>query len=155
VARRWGFGTGGRRGRGYENGDDCGTDHERERPPAADDRFSGRLTELRRQDDPHNYAGGEFVWRLYYRQGDRGDIEVRGVDNSPVIRLDAGGHSITLTYPRLRGATGDLDARLDVRVEIDGDDTRWTATLASDDRITLDELHFPPIGNAQLRNDEG
>lgn len=115
----------------------------------------GRLAEFRRVDDSHNYAGGDFLWRLYYRQGDRGDIEVRAGDNVPDIRVDASGRAITLLYPTLRGETGDISARIEVRVELHGDDARWSATIANDDdRIALNELHFPLIGNAQLRSDE-
>ncbi|MFQ3670970.1 MAG: DUF6259 domain-containing protein [Verrucomicrobiia bacterium] len=111
----------------------------------------GRLLEW--VSDGHNYAGGTPVWRLYLSHGQRFQLPISADQLEAAVT--GNGRELRFYYSSV-GAPLSLDGvGFEFRVWIEGDEVRWHASLHNDNpQIVVKELHFPLVGNCQLRGDE-
>ena len=79
----------------------------------------GRLTSLTNLSTGHNYAGGEYLWRMYYDSPERKEIEISGAGQKAETSLRNG--TIEVFYPNLVSEDGStLDISLTLRISPDG-----------------------------------
>ncbi len=111
-----------------------------------------RLVELKNLRTGMNYAGGEPVWRMFYRQD--GELDIEALSTTPTITSDA--QSLVIRYPQLvsrdkrpLAVTLELRARLSPK----SDNVTWSARVDHHQPgITITELQFPLVGKVQLQH---
>lgn len=116
---------------------------------------NGRLTSIKNLRTGQDYAGGDYLWRLYYDTQKAKEIEVLPGKQTP--RITRKGDTITLTYDRLKAndfsidKEVDLDMRLTLGITLEGDQVRFSSTIENNEPHTIvRELHYPLVGNMQL-----
>lgn len=112
----------------------------------------GRLTGLTNVATGHNYAGGDFLWRMYYDSPDRKEIEITGEGQNPEVSLD--GKAITIHYGRLAGEAGLLDISLTLKIFPDGEAVRFASEISNnEEHVVVRELQYPLVGRMNLPED--
>lgn len=121
-----------------------------------DDR--GRLTSIRNLETGRDYAGGDYLWRLYYDTQKAKEIEVLPGEQTP--RISHRGDTLTLTYDRLNATdfttreAVKLDMRLTLDITLEGDEVRFASKIENGQPHTIvRELHYPLVGGMPLPED--
>ncbi len=115
----------------------------------------GRLTSIKNLLTGHDYAGGDYLWRLYYDTPKAKEIEVLPAEQTP--RISRRGDTITLVYETLKATDFSIReaVRLDIVLQLDimleGDQVRFASKIENRQPHTIvRELHYPLVGNLQL-----
>lgn len=117
---------------------------------------NGRLTSIKNLRTGQDYAGSDYLWRLYYDTQKAKEIEVLPGEQTP--RITRKGDTITLTYDHLKAndfsidKEVDLDMRLTLGITLEGDQVRFSSTIENNEPHTIvRELHYPlEIGRAHV-----
>lgn len=113
----------------------------------------GRLTELTNLRTGQNYAGGKPVWDLFYRQQDAFENEV--LPQASRATLTRRGDALVLRYESIQSPRGPLAIRLELRVRLVADETRWSVALTNDQPdIVITELSFPLVGACNFKENQ-
>ena len=112
----------------------------------------GRLIELVHRPSGHNYAGGNDIWRLFYRLGQRFQQEITAGENT--ARLIETDRRLTLLYDTLKSRDGELHITLQINVTLDGEQAIWSCQINHrDERVVIKELHLPIVGRCNIPTD--
>ena len=118
----------------------------------------GRLVSLRNLETGRDYAGNDFLWRLYYDTQKAKEIEVLPERQTPHVSSD--GKTITLTYNELKATDFStreevtLHMRLRLDLSLEGDLIRCASTIENNEPHTIiREFHYPLVGNMPLPED--
>ena len=115
----------------------------------------GRLVSLKNLETGRDYAGRDYLWRLYYDTPKAKEIEVLAAGQQP--RISQNGETITLLYEELKATdfsirkevTLDISLRFDITLE--GDQIRFASKIENNEPHTIvRELHYPLVGNMPL-----
>ena len=118
----------------------------------------GRLVSLKNLETGRDYAGRDYLWRLYYDTPKAKEIEVLAAGQQP--RISQNGETITLLYEELKATdfsirkevTLDISLRFDITLE--GDQIRFASKIENNEPHTIvRELHYPLVGNMSLPED--
>ena len=115
----------------------------------------GRLVSLKNLETGRDYAGNDFLWRLYYDTRKAKEIEVLPERQTPHVSSD--GKTITLTYDELKATDFStreevtLHMRLRLDLTLEGDLIRCASTIENNEPHTIvREFHYPLVGNMPL-----
>ena len=108
----------------------------------------GRLVSLKNLETGRDYAGRDYLWRLYYDTRKAKEIEVLPERQAPHISSD--GKTITLTYDELKATDFStreevtLHMRLRLDLSLEGHLIRCASTIENNEPHTIvRELHYP------------
>ena len=115
----------------------------------------GNLVKLINLVTGHDYLAspGHELWKMYYRTSDARELEIPFNKQKAVLTKE--GKALLITYPSLignvplRGSSRTLDVNFTLRVELDGDQLVWTATIRNNEKepdLEISELWLPWIG---------
>ena len=115
----------------------------------------GRLTSLKNLADGKDYAGGEYLWRLYYNTKEEKEIQVTGEGQEPSVRIipsgNGDGEAIEIRYDSLSSRGEKLRFALTLRISLEDGAVRFAAGLENGEPHTIvRELQYPLIGNLAL-----
>lgn len=102
----------------------------------------------------HDYAGKAPFWRLYYQQGQHLHREITPEGQTPAITVRR--RALTVTYKQLNSRDGPLPIRLTFRITVEGDESRWSATVVNNTgEFLVKELQFPEVrvSDRDIRDD--
>lgn len=111
----------------------------------------GRLTTLSNSETGLNYAGGDYLWRLYYDTHEAKEIQILAKDQKPSIKQ--GEDSIVLTYEGLQSPVAqDLAFKVVLTISIDENGlVHFDSALENNEKGTIiRELHYPLVGSLQV-----
>ena len=118
----------------------------------------GRLVSLRNLETGRDYAGNDFLWRLYYDTQKAKEIEVLPERQAPHVSSD--GKTITLSYNELKATDFStreevtLHMRLRLDLSLEGDLIHCASTIENNEPHTIiREFHYPLVGNMPLPED--
>ena len=113
----------------------------------------GRLVSLTNLSTGQNYAGGEYLWRMYYDSPERKEIEISGAGQKAETSLRDG--TIEVYYPQLVSEDGStLDIALTLRIYPDGRLIRFASEISNnEEHVVVREFQYPLIGNIALPAD--
>ena len=118
----------------------------------------GRLTSIKNLETGRDYAGGDYLWRLYYDTQKAKEIEVLPDEQTP--RISRRGDTITVIYDRLNATDFStreavtLDMRLTLDITLEGDEVRFASKIENREPHTIvRELHYPLVGGMPLPED--
>ena len=80
---------------------------------------AGELVTLKNLSTGHNYASGNYLWRMYYDTHGEREIEVLGSGQQPDVTCD--GKSIVLDYNKLIVRGNEVDMALRLTITLEGD----------------------------------
>ena len=106
----------------------------------------GRLQKL--AFNGHNFAGGQPLWRLYYKTPEQKEIEVSGLNEKPTVSVLA--DTTFLQYDRVGGKAFSMC----LKIWTEGTLVRFGASLKNDEPHTIIcELQYPLIGHLGIPAD--
>lgn len=112
----------------------------------------GSLLSLRNERTGQEYAGGGYLWRLYYDAPEEKEIQVCGADQSPEVSQQ--GDVITVSYAKLICRDEELNVRLCLRISLEDDLVRFGSVVENNEAHTvIRELHYPLVRGARLPSD--
>lgn len=118
----------------------------------------GCLQSLRNLETGQDYAGGDYLWRLYYDTQTAKEIEVLAAGQTP--RIEQHGDTLTLTYDGLTATdfslqeTVHIDMRLRLDITLENDLVRFSSRIENREPHTIvRELHYPLVGSMLLPED--
>ncbi len=115
-----------------------------------DDR--GNLVSLRNLTTNREYAGGGYLWRLYFDMPRYKELQILGGEQLPAVRQE--GDKIVIAYDSLRydGRTVAISARF--TVALDDDLVRFSSEISNNEPHTIvRELHYPLVTDLPLPAD--
>lgn len=118
----------------------------------------GCLQSLRNLETGRDYAGGDYLWRLYYDTQTAKEIEVLAAEQTP--RIEQRGDTLTLIYDGLTANDFSLqqrvrtDMRLRLDITLEEDMVRFSSRIDNHEPHTIvRELHYPLVGSMPLPGD--
>ena len=112
----------------------------------------GSLLSLRNVQTGQDYAGGEYLWRLYYDAPYEKEIQICGADQKPSVSQE--GNVITIDYEKLFCRGGDLNIKLTLTVSLEEDMVRFGSIMENNEPHTvIREFHYPLVHGAKLPAD--
>jgi len=112
---------------------------------------TGNLTELANLESGTNYAGGRSVYRLYFENEDHIQNEIEASHTIPEITVSD--QKIVMIYSGLNWKGDTLAITLRISIELEGDETRWTAELSNQEPgILLKECQLPLLGACGIKD---
>ena len=112
----------------------------------------GLLYSLRNEKTGHEYARGDYMWRLYYDALYEKEIQVVGKQQHVEVSQD--GNTIVLSYPRLQAHGKELNIALRLRVVLEEDKVRFVCDIEnSEPHTVVREMQYPLIRNINAPQD--
>lgn len=112
----------------------------------------GSLLSLKNVRTGHDYAGGEYLWRMYYDAPYEKEIQIVGGEQRPLASME--GNVITLRYPYLRAHGKTLAMSVTLKVILESDKVRFVSELTNDEEHTvIREMQYPLVRAAVLPSD--
>lgn len=114
----------------------------------------GKLLKLVNRQTGHSYlvAPGHELWKMYYRTSDARELEIPAAKQKAEVRRE--GNALIIAYPALtgnvalQGSSRPLNVAFSLRVELEGDQLLWTATIQNmetESGLEISELWLPWI----------
>lgn len=105
---------------------------------------AGELVTLKNLSTGHNYASGNYLWRMYYDTHEFREREIKGSEQTPTITCD--GNSIVLNYDKLVCRGNTLDMQLKLTITLDGENVRFASEMKNNvAHSIIRELHYPLV----------
>lgn len=115
-----------------------------------DDR--GRLTELVRLSDGHDYAGSRGVWRVYCQFGEKTQHEIRCDDQVADVTVD--GDTLTQRCNTIRSEAGNFAIAVSFTMRLVADELRASIEVTNNEEgLLVKEVQFPLVGGCPLPPD--
>lgn len=112
----------------------------------------GLLYSLRNERTGHEYASGDYMWRLYYDSIDEKEIQVVGSEQPVEVRQS--GNVITLRYEQLQIADKSLRMKVLLRVVLEEDKVRFACDVENNEpRTVVREMQYPLVRNINAPKD--
>ena len=112
----------------------------------------GSLLSLRNVQTGQDYAGGEYLWRLYFDAPCEKEIQICGAGQQPSVTQE--GNVITLYYEKLFCRDGELNIQLTLTVSLEDDMVRFGSRMENNEPHTvIREFHYPLVHGAKLPAD--
>lgn len=117
----------------------------------------GLLYALTNVKTGQNYAGGRYLWRLYYDSRQQKEIEILGENQNVEVSQD--GNSIVLKYSGLRavprcGEPFEVDIDLTLTLTLEADKVRFGSVIANNEEHTvIREFQYPLVRGVRFPED--
>ncbi len=109
----------------------------------------GRLVSLQSLVTGKEYAGGGYLWRLYYNTLEEKEIQVTGAGQKP--KVTKAGDAIEIRYDSLESRGETLHFGLTLTLTLEDGQVRFAASLDSAEPHTIiRELQYPLVGDLAL-----
>lgn len=112
----------------------------------------GHLVTLRNIATGQDYAGGAYMWRLYYDTQKRREIQVLPAEQKANVARR--GDAIVIRYDRMVFEGRKVDIQAVFTVTLEDDMVRFASRLTNNEPHTIiRELHYPLVGDMPLPED--
>ena len=110
----------------------------------------GNLTVLKNLVTGHNYASGNYLWRMSYDTHAEREIQI--MPDAQKARVSCDGKAITIHYPKLVDIDGAKVAMsLTLTLTLQDDEVHFASAVENNmEHSIIRELHYPLVRNAQL-----
>ncbi|MBR1962593.1 MAG: hypothetical protein IKA26_06560, partial [Alistipes sp.] len=113
---------------------------------------AGELVTLKNLSTGHNYASGNYLWRMYYDTHGEREIEVLGSGQQPDVTCD--GKSIVIDYKKLVVRGNEIDVALKLTITLEGDLVRFASDMQNNlAHSIVRELHYPLVHGTNYPTD--
>ena len=112
----------------------------------------GSLQSLRNVRTAQDYAGGEYLWRMYYDAPYEKEIQIVGGEQKAFVSAEA--DTISIFYPSLKAHGKDLGIQLSLKVILEKDKVRFASSMTNNEAHTvIREFQYPLVRGARLPQD--
>ena len=114
----------------------------------------GSLASLKNLKTGHDYASGDYLWRLYYDSPERKEIQITGGEQRPEVAMQDG--TIVIRYDRLVSGGRSIDMQVCLTVSLEDDKVRFGSSLSNnEDNTVIRELQYPLVRGIDCPKDHG
>lgn len=104
----------------------------------------GNLAGLKNLKTGQDYASGDYLWRLYYDDRSRKEIEITGEGQHPDVSMENG--AIVIKYDGLVCGDRSVDMQLCLKIRLEADKVRFESSVTNnEDDTVIRELHYPLV----------
>ncbi len=112
----------------------------------------GSLKSLKNNLTGTDYAGGSYLWRMYYDSPERKEIEILGENQDAKISLEDG--KIIIRYDGLKVGENVVDYDLTLTVSLEDDKVRFASSMTNNaEHTVIREFQYPLVHGMNLPAD--
>ncbi len=112
----------------------------------------GSLASLKNNRTGMEYAGGDYLWRLYYDAPHQKELQIVGEGQNAKVSLEDG--KIVIRYDNLNTPEGVIDYDMELAVSLEDEHVRFASSLTNNEAHTvIREFQYPLVRDMNIAAD--